>query len=59
MSPITKCKFFGSHKYEPYKEEDAVDAKGNKIGIIIISKCAFCGRIKHDVVYTEENYVRR
>lgn len=52
------CKFFKLHKYEIIREEKKVDAKGNSIGIVIISRCTNCGKIKHTVVYTEENYGR-
>lgn len=48
------CRFLGLHNYEIIKEENKYDAKGNVIGKIIISRCIYCGKIKHYTVYTEE-----
>lgn len=50
MSNI-KCKF-GLHEYEVYKEEDCITPKGNKIGVIIISRCKHCGKIAAKQVIT-------
>lgn len=50
------CKIFKLHKYEILKEVDKVDARGNIIGTIIISRCTNCGKIKEDVIYTEDNH---
>lgn len=47
------CKFFQAHKYQIHKEIDKLDVKGNKIGIVIISKCANCGKITSKTIYTE------
>ena len=47
------CKFLGNHKLEPYLESDKLDPKGNKIGIVIVSKCTICGRIISKTIYTE------
>ena len=52
------CKFLNLHKYEIIKEEDKLDPKGNRIGIVIISRCANCGKITHKTIYTEQNYGR-
>ena len=39
-----KCKF-GLHEYEVLKEEPLMTAKGNQIGVVIISCCKNCGKI--------------
>lgn len=39
-----KCKF-GLHEYEVLKEEPLMTAKGNQIGVVIISRCKNCGKI--------------
>ena len=52
------CKFLNLHKYEIIKEEDKLDPKGNRIGRVIISRCANCGKITHKTIYIEQNYGR-
>ena len=52
------CKFFGLHKYEILKEETLNNKHGDIIGIVIISKCSNCGKIKQTVIYTEDGYGR-
>lgn len=52
------CKFLNLHKYEIIKEEKKTDAKGNNIGLVIVSRCTNCGKIKHYTIYTEEYYDR-
>lgn len=52
------CKLFGLHKYEVFKEEKKLDTKGNPIGIIIISRCSNCGKLKHTTIYTEAGHER-
>ena len=59
MRDITKCRFFNTHKYEIHKEVPLKDQKGTDIGIIIISKCTFCGRIRHDQISVDDYYGRR
>lgn len=49
------CKFFGLHKFEILQQNDKVDAKGNVIGVIIISRCSNCGKICTKTIYTEDN----
>lgn len=39
-----KCKL-GLHEYEVFKEEPFMTAKGNQIGIVIISRCKYCGKV--------------
>lgn len=50
------CRIFNLHKYEVIKEETLVNRHGNIIGIVIISKCSNCGKIKSKTIYTEEGY---
>ena len=50
------CKLFNLHKYEIIKEEKLHDRHNIQIGIVIISRCSNCGKIKHNYVYTEEGY---
>ena len=50
------CKFFGLHKYEINKKKKKTDPKGNVIGLVIISRCTNCGKIKFKTIYTESNY---
>lgn len=52
------CKFFGLHKYEIIKETKLTDKHGYDVGIVIISRCTNCGKIKKSYIYTEENYER-
>lgn len=52
------CKLFNLHKYEVIKEEDLTDNKGNKIGIIIVSRCTNCGKIRRTKIYTENGHER-
>ena len=49
------CKFLGLHKYEILKEEPLLDGKGNSIGIVIVSRCTNCGKIKQTTIHTEYN----
>lgn len=50
------CKMLNLHKYEIIKEEKKTDPKGNVIGLVIISRCTNCGKIKSKTIYTESNY---
>lgn len=50
------CRFLGLHKYEILKEENLNNKRGDIIGIVIISKCSNCGKIKQTTIYTEEGY---
>lgn len=50
------CKFFGLHKFEVFKQDKKTDPKGNVIGLVIISRCTNCGKIKSKTIYTESNY---
>lgn len=52
------CKLFNLHKYEVFKEEDRLDSKGNKIGLVIVSRCSNCGKLKHTIIYTEQGHER-
>lgn len=53
------CKFFNLHKYEVLKEENITDRHGNVIGVVIISRCSNCGKLKHHKIYTEDGYDRQ
>lgn len=53
MKEILMCKLLGAHKYQIHKETDKLDPKGNKIGIVIVSKCVNCGKIKSNTIFTE------
>lgn len=48
------CKLLNLHKYEIIREEKKTDQKGNVIGVVIISRCTNCGKIKYTTIYTEE-----
>lgn len=50
------CRIFNLHKYEIIKEETLINKHGYIIGIVIISKCSNCGKIKSKTIYTEEGY---
>lgn len=52
------CRIFNLHKYEVIKEETLTNKHGDVIGLVIISKCSNCGKIKSKTVYTEEGYGR-
>lgn len=52
------CRIFNLHKYEVIKEETLTNKHGDVIGLVIISKCSNCGKIKSKTVYTEEGYAR-
>ena len=58
MSQNVWCRFFNIHKYEVLKEEELKDAHGILIGIVIISRCTNCGKIKSVRIYTEIGYGR-
>lgn len=51
------CKFFRLHKYEIIQQEKKTDPKGNIIGLVIISRCTNCGKIKIEFVATDANYL--
>lgn len=55
MKQSILCRFLGLHTYEIYKEEDFLDKKGNIIGKTIVSRCNICGKIKSNIVKTEED----
>ena len=50
------CKFLNLHKYEIMQEEPMRDRKSNVIGKVIISRCTNCGKLRQNVIYTEEGY---
>lgn len=50
------CRIFNLHKYEVVKEETLTNKHGDIIGLVIISKCSNCGKIKSKTIYTEEGY---
>lgn len=52
------CKFFGLHKFEIMKEYPIKDRHDNEIGIVIVSRCSNCGKLKNKIIYTEEGYGR-
>lgn len=58
MKQSILCKWFGLHIYEVYKEEDFLDKKENVIGKVITSRCNICGKIKQEIIYTEEGHGR-
>lgn len=49
------CRLFNLHKYEVIKEEQLIDTKGNVVGLVIVSRCSNCGKIKQTTIYTEYN----
>lgn len=48
MCSTLKC-FVGLHSYEKEDVKDMISAKGSVIGLVIISRCANCGKlsVKH------------
>lgn len=50
--------FFGLHKYEILKEEKLVNPNGIQVGIIFISRCTNCGKLKTFIIYTDSSYGR-
>lgn len=50
------CKLFNLHKYEIIKEETLTNKHGDIVGLVIISRCTNCGKIKSKTIYTEEEY---
>lgn len=53
------CKLFNLHKYEIIKEEKLTDRHNIQIGIVVISRCSNCGKIKSKTIFTEEGYGNR
>lgn len=53
------CRFFNLHKYEIIKEDNLTDKHGNIVGLVIISRCVNCGKIKSKTIFTESEYVNR
>lgn len=49
MEQWIKCKF-GCHEYEVYKEEIVKNSYDKEIGIAIVSRCKYCGKIFVEVV---------
>lgn len=45
---------YTSLKYSNKKKK--TDPKGNVIGLVIVSRCTNCGKIKAKTIYTETNY---
>lgn len=52
------CKILNLHKYEIIKEETLTNKHGDIVGLIIISRCTNCGKIKSKTIYTEEEYAK-
>lgn len=50
------CKLFNLHKYEIIKEETLTNKHGDIVGLVIISRCTNCDKIKSKTIYTEEEY---
>ena len=50
-----KC-LFKLHNYEVYKEIDLIDVRKDVIGIIIVSRCTRCGKIKTTEIRTVNNH---
>lgn len=50
------CRFFNLHKYEVLKEKNLLNKHGDIIGLIIISRCPNCGKIKSTTIIAEEGY---
>ena len=57
MSQDFKCAI-GLHKYEVIEKKDVINPYSAIIGMIIISRCTNCGKIKETTVYTDNNYRR-
>ena len=46
--------WLGLHNSEVFREIDLTDLKGAVIGLIIVSKCKNCGKLKHTKIHTVE-----
>lgn len=57
MSQDLKC-YFGLHKYEVLERKEVTNKYDFVIGIVIISRCSNCGKIKETVVYNDLDYRR-
>lgn len=57
MSNDLKC-YFGLHHYEVLESKDIKNPYGAVVGTTIISRCTNCGKIREDVIYTDNNYKR-
>jgi hypothetical protein len=54
MKQDFRC-FFGLHKYEVYKEEDALDSRKEVCSKVIINRCTNCGKISFTYVPLTKN----
>lgn len=50
-----KC-LLGVHTFEPYKEVEVKNVRGEVESITIISKCSNCGKLKNHTVQTLKTY---
>lgn len=50
-----KC-LLGVHTFEPYKEVEVKNIRGEVESITIISKCSNCGKLKNHTVQTLKTY---
>lgn len=49
-----KC-LFRLHNYEVYKEIELINVRKDVIGIIIVSRCTRCGKIKTTEIHSVNN----
>lgn len=49
-----KC-LFRFHNYEVYKEIELVNVRKDVIGMIIVSRCTRCGKIKTTEIHSVNN----
>jgi len=47
--------WIGLHTREIHKELDLTNLKGDKVGLVIISRCTHCGSIKEKKIKTVDN----
>lgn len=52
-SPL-RC-FLGVHAYRIHSEQPLTDGRGGAVGIVIVNRCACCGKIKDTRINTVSN----
>lgn len=50
------CRLFNLHKYEIIKEETVTNSYDIKIGIVVVSRCTNCGKVKYNFIPTKNEH---